>query len=344
MKKQFEQQLHAFGFGRSYIHDYLEKRVAALGAAEAWKTADSLEEFCERSPSAGAYARYVASTLWQGANIAQNLKGYLGSPHRRMLDVGCGFGGSLVAFAKLGFAVTGVELDGERAAAARSLLLDQRAVGEVHSLDVYSERFVELGKFDVVIAENVVEHVDDPRAFLGRLTSCLHPHGIIYLEVPNARGVQYVAAEPHYGLPLIGLLNHHTAKAAFQAVIGSKDSSYRYEVGEYYPLHWYESVLSDLRFEVQSIPHPHATRSLTEFASLITKIVASAEDVPQRYAQCDVFLRDELRRAAWKFLSHAASAFHEKLTGACPTFERDFLADAWVVVGRSRSEKDAARF
>jgi 2-polyprenyl-3-methyl-5-hydroxy-6-metoxy-1,4-benzoquinol methylase len=337
MRPAFERQLNDFGFGPSYIHDYVAKRVAELGGADAWETCESLESFCVQAPAAGEYARYLLSTLWRGENIVKNLSSLLDKKHRRVLDVGCGFGGGLAAFAKRKFDVTGVELDSERAAAARLLLLDQNVRGQICSLDVYSDAFNELGKFDVIVAENVVEHVNDPRMFLTRLSSCLNQDGIVYLEIPNCQSVQYVSAEPHYSLPLVLLLRHHSAKAVFHAVVDTKGAGYRYDVGEYYPLGWYEGLLTALQFKVQSIPHPHATRTREEFAALFVKIAQSAADIPQRYAQCDVFLRDELQLVTWNYLSRAASALHDNLAQGDTALTHEFLADAWIVMGRKHA-------
>jgi SAM-dependent methyltransferase len=43
-------------------------------------------------------------------------------------------------------------------------------------------------QFDVIIASEVLEHVDDPGIFLRDLTRCLSPDGILIVTVPNGYG------------------------------------------------------------------------------------------------------------------------------------------------------------
>jgi SAM-dependent methyltransferase len=50
------------------------------------------------------------------------------------------------------------------------------------------------GRFDLVIASEVIEHVDDPDAFLDALTARLHPGGKVVLTLPNGYGPFELAA------------------------------------------------------------------------------------------------------------------------------------------------------
>jgi SAM-dependent methyltransferase len=43
-------------------------------------------------------------------------------------------------------------------------------------------------KFDIVIAEQVLEHVPEPRKFMSDIFSVLSPKGILYLSVPGIPG------------------------------------------------------------------------------------------------------------------------------------------------------------
>lgn len=103
---------------------------------------------------------------------------------RTVLDVGCGTGTFLTApLAEQFPSVTFVGTDSDE----RSL-----AEGKIrHSHDNLT--FVASGKesegpYDVVIASEVLEHVEDPPGFLAYLRSRLAPDGRILLTVPNGRG------------------------------------------------------------------------------------------------------------------------------------------------------------
>jgi len=97
------------------------------------------------------------------------------------LDVGCGAGLLAEPLARMGAQVTAVDAAPELIAAAKAhaagsgLAIDYRAVG-VEALD---------GRFDLVTAMEVIEHVADPRAFVVSLAERLAPGGLLILSTPN---------------------------------------------------------------------------------------------------------------------------------------------------------------
>ena len=97
------------------------------------------------------------------------------------LDVGCGAGLLAEPLARMGGQVTAVDAAPELIVAAKAhsdaagLAIDYRAIG-VEALD---------GRFDLVTAMEVVEHVADPRAFVASLAARLAPGGLLILSTPN---------------------------------------------------------------------------------------------------------------------------------------------------------------
>lgn len=98
------------------------------------------------------------------------------------LDVGCGAGLLAEPLARLGAEVTGVDAAEANVAVARahaegaSLPIDYRH-GELAALG--------LGRFDLVTAMEVLEHVADKPAFLAELANHLSPSGLLALSTPN---------------------------------------------------------------------------------------------------------------------------------------------------------------
>jgi len=98
------------------------------------------------------------------------------------LDVGCGAGLLAEPLARLGAEVTGVDAAEANVAVARShaegagLAIDYRH-GELATLG--------LGRFDLVTAMEVLEHVADKPAFLAELAQHLAPGGLLALSTPN---------------------------------------------------------------------------------------------------------------------------------------------------------------
>jgi 2-polyprenyl-3-methyl-5-hydroxy-6-metoxy-1,4-benzoquinol methylase len=103
------------------------------------------------------------------------------SSARRVLDLGCS-AGALGAGLKErgGVEVVGVELDPELARAAETRL-DRVVVGDVAALDEA------LGRFDCVVAADVLEHLPDPWAALRRVVELVEPGGAVVVSLPNVR-------------------------------------------------------------------------------------------------------------------------------------------------------------
>ena len=102
----------------------------------------------------------------------------------RLLDVGCGTGVIARTLRDLGWDVYGVEPDPAAAAIARRYLGSQRvAIGTLETAEFPA------ASFDVIIGQQVIEHVPDPRAFLNQARGLLHRGGRIVLTTPNIRSV-----------------------------------------------------------------------------------------------------------------------------------------------------------
>jgi SAM-dependent methyltransferase len=97
-----------------------------------------------------------------------------------ILDVGTGTGANLRLLRDLGFArVTGVDFSPE---AIR--FCAEKGLGAVEQGDVRALPFAD-GRFDLVFATDVVEHVDDDLAALREIRRVLTPGGQVLLTVPT---------------------------------------------------------------------------------------------------------------------------------------------------------------
>ncbi|MBI3200138.1 MAG: methyltransferase domain-containing protein [Myxococcales bacterium] len=106
-----------------------------------------------------------------------------GSP--RVLDVGCGTGNLLAApLARMGYHVTGIDVHEESIRYAREQHRDIRTLKFEHrAIEDYPSE-----SFDVVICSEVLEHVDDPKAFVRELKRLLPGGGTLVVTVPNGYG------------------------------------------------------------------------------------------------------------------------------------------------------------
>lgn len=117
-----------------------------------------------------------------------------GAPKKRVLDYGCAHGHYLMPLAKefLSHVFHGVDIS-QRAIDAARVWADKENVKNA-TFSVGSEDALELiaeekdgGRFDLIIAGEVLEHVRDWRGLLERLASCLNPGGALIVTTPCGR-------------------------------------------------------------------------------------------------------------------------------------------------------------
>jgi SAM-dependent methyltransferase len=116
----------------------------------------------------GAYLRTVA---------------HLPASGRRLLEVGSAKGYMLGLLHTLGWRVTGVEIADSAAEYSR----------RVFGMEVFTGTLEEFRRqtsqeFDVVLAQDVLEHVPDPAEFLGALYRSVVPGGRLIVDTPNVGG------------------------------------------------------------------------------------------------------------------------------------------------------------
>lgn len=102
----------------------------------------------------------------------------------RFLSSGCGYAGSLMAYADAGAVrATGVEIDHDSVALGR-LRLEGLPQAEVLEVEPGPLAF-EADTFDIIESMDVIEHVPDPEAYLADLSRVLAPGGVLLLVTPN---------------------------------------------------------------------------------------------------------------------------------------------------------------
>lgn len=104
----------------------------------------------------------------------------------RSLDIGCADGEVMARLRARGFDVYGIDLDQASVAVARDK--HGLASAEVATLDDYVSQTRAQGQsFDLVTFFEVLEHQDNPRAFLQQARSLLAPDGVVAGSVPNRK-------------------------------------------------------------------------------------------------------------------------------------------------------------
>lgn len=163
-------------------------------------TAAELDAFYERDYYEGYYsamlAKYRAEQAFWDLEHADRLDAWgalLAPGAPRLVDVGCGGGMLLEAARDRGWATLGIDPADAAAEECRRLGLDVR-----HA--TYEAVALEPGSADVVHARFVLEHLPDPRHFLGWAHAALRPGGVVSIAVPNDFNALQLTARDALGL------------------------------------------------------------------------------------------------------------------------------------------------
>ena len=146
-------------------------------------------------------------------NLSNPIKKYLDkSDTTRILDVGCAYGIMLEQFPK-NFQKTGIDVSSHAIDVARKRLPDADfVVGDAQKLYPFPK-----DHFDVVICNDVLEHVEEPEKVLENIWTVLKPHGFIYVTTPNLNFIRktlfaYPDKKEHH----ISLVSHDKLLALLQ--------------------------------------------------------------------------------------------------------------------------------
>jgi 2-polyprenyl-3-methyl-5-hydroxy-6-metoxy-1,4-benzoquinol methylase len=101
----------------------------------------------------------------------------------RLLDVGCGFGLTVLEATKRGYLAEGVEIS------QRRLMLARERLGLTLMQGRLEELRLPAGSYDGVIFWDVLEHVHNPLEILAEIRRVTRPGGFIFGQVPNWRGL-----------------------------------------------------------------------------------------------------------------------------------------------------------
>ena len=201
----------------------LRRRVIQLGfeAAAAGSPATGLRQLLTLDDDLAGIINRLALRYDNGVHAKHRLMKYHDffveriSRGERVLDVGCGYGAVASAIAeRAGAVVTGIDLDGENVAIARQRYRHPALtfVTGLAPADVPAERF------DVVIASNVIEHIEDRVGFMTAIQDRVSPSRWL-VRVPMADRDWRVPLRRELGLCAFSDRTHFTeyTRASFEA-------------------------------------------------------------------------------------------------------------------------------
>lgn len=168
-----------------------------------------------------------------------------------VLDVGCGDAGAIIAFAENGAKCAGIETfdlsleRGKIRAEDHSVAIDlQKGIAEAIPFPDSS--------FDLVMLDNVLEHVGDRAKSLSEVRRVLKPGGLLYLVTPKPLSLYSLWNDPHYDLAGLVLMPRRMQIWYFEQVRGGGKGTY--DVGKIPSRPKLLALLKDAGFRVTVPP------------------------------------------------------------------------------------------
>lgn len=168
-----------------------------------------------------------------------------------VLDVGCGDAGALIAFAEKGALCAGIE--------CFDVSLERgRMRAEDHGVDVDLKKGVAESipypdsSFDLVMLDNVLEHVGDRAKSLLEVRRVLKPGGLLYLVTPKPLSIYSLWNDPHYDLAGLVLMPRRMQIWYFEKIRGGGKGTY--DVGLIPPRPKLLKLLREAGFRVTVAP------------------------------------------------------------------------------------------
>jgi SAM-dependent methyltransferase len=198
----------------------MEPRYLAMLEAEraAWWSSDNFDTWKNLYVSEYARGFYLLDTLRRYAPDFS-----LGGA--RVLDIGCGDAGVIIALAEAGARASGLELDSASLARARVRAEEHGVQLELREGVAEALPFP-AGTMDLVILDNVLEHVSDRPGTLAEIRRVLRPGGLLYMVTPKPFSLYSLWNDPHYDLAGLVLLPRRLQIWYFERLRGGGEGTY----------------------------------------------------------------------------------------------------------------------
>ena len=170
-----------------------------------------------------------------------------------VLDLGSGEGGTSAVFSKNNFVVS-FDLSFVRLQRQKEFVISSESSSEkflpinrngfLSSFEMANQPLVNGSalqlpftnySFDLIIIQDVIEHLTGINDFYSEVKRVLKPDGTIYLSSPNKYSIFNFLSDPHFGLPIISTLKRESIKKYFLKYF-RKDDYNRTDIAQLFSL------------------------------------------------------------------------------------------------------------
>jgi 2-polyprenyl-3-methyl-5-hydroxy-6-metoxy-1,4-benzoquinol methylase len=277
-------------------------------------------------PCIEMYFTFALTSNDRGRRAAQLLTRDGDVKGKRFLDVGCAYGGFLVAMGELGARPVGIDL------MERLLLLAQENFRDhlvdyplIHGDITNPEDVAKLeGPFDLISCNDVIEHVADPETAVRHVTALLAEDGRAFFEIPNKDAVTAVLKDGHYQMFGLTQMDREGAHAYF----AEKRPGQHYGVEHMLSLGEYSEMFRKQGLSMELLPE---TFDYVNAAEVTDSLERLNKDLPELLSEVPSVVRDDVERAVRGYLASAREAMNDVSIGS-EEFLLRFGTEFWKVV------------
>lgn len=207
-----------------------------------------------KHPNFERWKRSFNSSFERGKFVKSLVEKYKSTSGIWILDVGSGYGGTIRNFLnELNF-IYSIEIDENKL----TFQPEHKNLFKIR-IDAFQFNF-EKEKFDVIILQDFIEHIEKPDEFLKFISKFLKKDGIIYISTPNRLSIINLISDPHWGFPIVALLSRKMIKKIFIPLFRPLEKE-RTGIAELISLKSLIKIFSDAQLEY----HLHTKFAAEEF-------------------------------------------------------------------------------
>ncbi len=163
----------------------------------------------EKHPNYERWKRAREISIERGKIVLSIISKVRECQNLKILDFGSGEGGTSEVLSQDNI-VTSFDMNKIR------LLRQQNSLSDINLLCGSSSSLpFKNNSFDLIILQDVLEHLDSREKLSNNIYNLLNDNGMIYLSTPNKFSVINIIADPHWGVPVVSLLKRESIRKYF---------------------------------------------------------------------------------------------------------------------------------
>ena len=156
-------------------------------------------------PNYRLWSNYAEFAKDRGRLVCDILESFQPLKGLKILDVGCGEGGTSLALVERGAQITAIDFNPKRVEKFRKKVFTAGVdlsikVGNAQNLNFPNEAY------DCILLQDVLEHLPHPEKAVQEINRVLKRNGLVYISTPNRWSPLNFISDPHWNLPVVSVL------------------------------------------------------------------------------------------------------------------------------------------